>query len=152
MITGPAFIPGKSPNNSLGKIKKGFTVFVNIGIITAELIIRADDFLIAEQMRLEPGGRANLLILLSRLGAAAAALGTLGEDLWGEQVFQVLENEGVDVSLIRREGTTTVALVLVARTGRESRSPSVLGSGKRRPEPRPCSPPATACPKRGCGI
>ena len=100
---------------------------VAIGDLTADLIIevpdlpiRADDFLIAEQMRLEPGGSANLLILLSRLGAAAAALGTLGEDLWGEQVFQVLESEGVDVSLIRREGTTTVALVLVDGRGRHS--------------------------------
>jgi ribokinase len=100
---------------------------VAVGDLTADLIvevpelpIRADDFLIAEQMRLEPGGNANLLILLSRLGAAAVALGILGADLWGEQAFQILESEGADVSLIRREGTTTVALVLVDSHGRHS--------------------------------
>jgi len=100
---------------------------VSIGDLTADLIvevpdlpIRADDFLITEQMRLEPGGNANLLILLARLGAAAVALGTLGEDLWGEQVFRILESEGVDVSLIRREGTTTVVLVLVDSRGKHS--------------------------------
>ena len=42
---------------------------------------------VAGEMQLEPGGSANLLILLSRLGASAVALGTLGTDLWGEQVF-----------------------------------------------------------------
>jgi len=100
---------------------------VSIGDLTADLIvevpdlpIRADDFFITEQMRLEPGGSANLLILLARLGAAAVALGTLGEDLWGGHVIQILESEGVDVSLIRREGTTTVALVLVDSRGRHS--------------------------------
>jgi len=85
-----------------------------------ELPIRADDFQVAEEMHLEPGGSANLLILLSRLGASAVALGTLGTDLWGEQVFQVLESEGVEVSALRREGTTTVALVLVDGKGRHS--------------------------------
>jgi ribokinase len=98
---------------------------VALGDLTADLIvevpelpIRADDFLLAEEMRLEPGGSANLLILLARLGASAVALGTLGEDTWGEEVYQILRAEEVDVSLIRRQGTTTVALVLVDAAGR----------------------------------
>jgi len=100
---------------------------VAVGDLTADLIfevtelpIRVGDFQVAEEMHLEPGGSANLLILLSRLGASVAALGTLGTDLWGKQVFQALETEGVDVSLLRREGTTTVALVLVDAAGGHS--------------------------------
>jgi sugar/nucleoside kinase (ribokinase family) len=100
---------------------------VVVGDLTADLIIevpelpiQADDLQVAEEMHLESGGSANLLILLSRLGAAAVALGTLGKDLWGEQVFQLLENEGVDVSLLRRDGTTTVVLVLVDAAGHHS--------------------------------
>lgn len=100
---------------------------VAVGDLTADLIvevpgfpIRADDLQVAGEMHLEPGGSANLLILLSRLGASAIALGTLGTDLWGEQVFQVLESEGVEVSALHREGTTTVALVLVDGKGRHS--------------------------------
>ena len=91
-----------------------------VGDLTADLIVEvpelpiADEgFQVAEGLRLEPGGSANLLILLCRLGATAAALGALGKDLWGEQVFQNLEEEGVEVSSINRQGTTTVALVLV---------------------------------------
>jgi sugar/nucleoside kinase (ribokinase family) len=100
---------------------------VAVGDLTADLIvevpalpIRADDFLLAEEMHLEPGGSANLLILLSRLGAAAVALGTLGKDLWGEEVSRILESEEVEISSIRREGTTTVALVLVDSHRRHS--------------------------------
>jgi ribokinase len=100
---------------------------VALGDLTADLIlevpelpIRAEDFQIADAIHLEPGGSANLLILLSRLGASAVALGTLGDDLWGEQVYQILETEGVEVSPIRRQGTTTVALVLVDGKGRHS--------------------------------
>jgi sugar/nucleoside kinase (ribokinase family) len=100
---------------------------VAVGDLTADLVvevpelpIRPDDFRVADAIHLEPGGSANLLILLARLGAAAVALGALGTDLWGEQVYQILESEAVDVSPIRREGTTTVALVLVDSAGRHS--------------------------------
>ena len=98
---------------------------VAVGDLTADLIfqvpelpIRADDFQVGNAIHLEPGGSANLLILLARLGAAAVAVGPLGTDHWGDQVLSVLESERVEVSLIRREGTTTVALVLVDGEGR----------------------------------
>ncbi len=100
---------------------------VAVGDLTADLIVEvpelpiaADDFQIAEAIHLEPGGSANLLILLSRLGAKAAALGALGKDVWGEQVFRILEEEGVEISSISRQGTTTVALVLVDTGGHHS--------------------------------
>jgi len=98
-----------------------------VGDLTADLIIEvpelpiADEgFQVAEGLRLEPGGSANLLILLCRLGATAAALGAVGMDLWGEQVFKILEEEGVGVSPISRKGSTTVALVLVDARGHHS--------------------------------
>jgi sugar/nucleoside kinase (ribokinase family) len=101
--------------------------FVAVGDLTADIVvavqglpIRSSDFQLAEEMHLEPGGSANLLILLSRLGASAIALGTLGADFWGERVFEILQTEGVEVSLLRREGTTTVAVVLVDAAGGHS--------------------------------
>ncbi|UCF95853.1 MAG: hypothetical protein JSV89_11770 [Spirochaetaceae bacterium] len=100
---------------------------VAVGDLTADLIIevpklpvQADEFQVAGPIRLEPGGSANLLILLSRLGAEAAALGTVGTDLWGEQVLRILDAEGIEVSSIRRGGTTTVALVFVDGEGRHA--------------------------------
>jgi sugar/nucleoside kinase (ribokinase family) len=95
-----------------------------VGDLTADLIvevpelpIRAGDFHLADEVLVEPGGSANLLILLSRLGAAAAALGALGTDLWGSRIYEILKAEGVGVSSIRRDGTTTTALVLVGAPG-----------------------------------
>lgn len=100
---------------------------VAVGDLTADLIIEvpelpieAEDFLVTETIRLEPGGSANLLILMSRLGVRTSALGAVGKDLWGEQVFKILEEEGVGVSPISRQGSTTVALVLVDAGGHHS--------------------------------
>jgi sugar/nucleoside kinase (ribokinase family) len=95
-----------------------------VGDLTADLIvevqelpIRAGDFHLAEEVLVEPGGSANLLILLSRLGDVAVALGALGTDLWGSRIYEILQAEGVGVSSIRRDGTTTAALVLVGSPG-----------------------------------
>jgi sugar/nucleoside kinase (ribokinase family) len=109
---------------------------LTVGDLTADLIIEvpelpieAEDFLVSETIRLEPGGSANLLILMSRLGVRTLALGAVGTDLWGEQVFKILEEEGVEVSPISRQGSTTVALVLVDAGGHHSFVGS-FGKGK----------------------
>jgi sugar/nucleoside kinase (ribokinase family) len=100
---------------------------VAIGDLTADLVIEvprlpisADDFQVTETIQLEAGGSANLLIQLSHLGASACALGAVGTDLWGERVLQILKEEGIQVALISRQGTTTVALVLVDTAGNHS--------------------------------
>jgi sugar/nucleoside kinase (ribokinase family) len=46
-----------------------------------------------------------------------AAVGALGDDEWGSQVAAVIDGEGVDLSMVRHEGTTTTVVVLVGRAG-----------------------------------
>jgi ribokinase len=62
---------------------------------------------------IEPGGAGNSLITAARLGAHAAALGCIGEDGNGEQVYQILRAEGVDVSRVQRGADTTNMSVFV---------------------------------------
>lgn len=98
-----------------------------VGDLTADLIVEVpklpivvEGFQVAEGLLLEPGGSANLLILLSRLGVSSFALGAVGTDLWGQQVVRILEEERVQVSLISRQGTTTLVLVLIDDSGHHS--------------------------------
>ena len=78
---------------------------VSIGDLVADLIVsiptlpaEAGHHQIAEEIQLEPGGGANLLIAGARLGYPMAAIGALGDDLWGYEVAGLIRSEGVDLS------------------------------------------------------
>ncbi|CAN5252978.1 aminoimidazole riboside kinase [soil metagenome] len=62
-----------------------------------------------------PGGApANVAVAAARLGAAAAFVGSVGEDLFGDFILRALETEGVDVSAVRRcEPPTRTSLAFV---------------------------------------
>jgi ribokinase len=62
---------------------------------------------------IEPGGAGNSLIVAARLGARAVALGTIGEDGNGQQVYDILHAEGVDVTYVQRGSATQNMTVLV---------------------------------------
>ncbi len=62
---------------------------------------------------IEPGGAGNSLIVAARLGARAVALGTIGEDVNGGQIFAMLAGEGVDVSLVQRGAGSVNMTILV---------------------------------------
>ncbi len=62
---------------------------------------------------IEPGGAGNSLITAARLGARAVALGCIGEDGNGERVYQILSDEGVDVSYVQRGASTVNMSVYV---------------------------------------
>ena len=68
-----------------------------------------------------PGGApANVAVAAAKLGAEAAFVGRLGEDLFGEFVLRALEAVGVDTSAIRRQtppARTTLAFVEVSDSG-----------------------------------
>ncbi len=61
----------------------------------------------------EPGGAGNFLITAARLGARAVALGAVGEDAYGQAVYDMLLAEGVDVSYTQRGAGSVNVLVLV---------------------------------------
>ncbi len=69
----------------------------------------------ASSVTLEPGGMGNFLLAGKRLGMEMHALGVLGDDAFGAELFEILRAEGVDVAgIVRLPGsTTTPVLVLV---------------------------------------
>lgn len=101
-----------------------FQPIVSIGDLAADLIVsiptlpaEAGRHQIAEEIRLEPGGGANFLIVGARLGYPMAAIGALGEDLWGLEVAGLIRGEGVELSGVQWQGSTTRVVVLVSRAG-----------------------------------
>ncbi len=68
-----------------------------------------------------PGGApANVAVAAAKLGAEAAFVGRLGDDLFGDFIFRALEVVGVDTSAILRQPPptrTTLAFVEVAPDG-----------------------------------
>jgi len=77
------------------------------------LPVEADRVQTIRSVSIEPGGAGNFLITAARLGAHAVALGTLGEDIYGQTAYDVLRAEGVDVSHVQRGAGSTNVLVLV---------------------------------------
>lgn len=70
-----------------------------------------------------PGGApANVAVAAARLGAKAAFIGMVGEDSFGRQLRQVLDQEGVDTAGLYGtvESPTTLAIVSVDQTGERS--------------------------------
>jgi len=115
------------PSNSAAPNQKETSVFqpiVSIGDLVADLIVsiptlpaEAGHHQIAEEIQLEPGGGANFLIAGARLGYPMAAIGALGDDLWGREVAGLIRSEGVDLSGVQQQGSTTQVVVLVSQAG-----------------------------------
>ena len=68
-----------------------------------------------------PGGApANVAVAAARLGSEAAFVGSVGRDLFGDFIARALEDEGVDVSAVRRcepPTRTSIAFVEVSDDG-----------------------------------
>ncbi len=62
---------------------------------------------------IEPGGAGNFLITAARLGAHAVAFGAVGEDAYGQSVFEMLRDEHIDVQFAQRGAGSVNVLVLV---------------------------------------
>jgi ribokinase len=95
-------------------------VIVCYGDLVTDLVMTVERLpIVAEQVQtihaitVEPGGAGNFLITASRLGARAVAFGTIGEDAYGQAVYDLLLEEGVDVSYAQRGAGSVNVLVLV---------------------------------------
>jgi fructokinase len=68
-----------------------------------------------------PGGApANVAVAASRLGSAAAFVGSVGEDLFGDFILSALESEGVETGGVSRQSAptrTSLAFVEIAPDG-----------------------------------
>src|SRR5260221_3738175 len=73
--------------------------------------------------RVEPGATGNFLIAGQRIGAQMAALGAVGDDMYGHYVLKILGDEGIDVAgvaAIPGLMTTAVLVLFEPDTGKVS--------------------------------
>ncbi|MDQ8197149.1 carbohydrate kinase [Pelagicoccus enzymogenes] len=65
------------------------------------------------------GAPANVAVGIGRLGGQASLISCLGQDVWGDFLFEALKREGVDVRGVQRTGasSTTQAFVSVDEKG-----------------------------------
>ena len=94
---------------------------VTLGEVVADVYREDTSSEVEMALTARPGGApANLAVAAAKLGAEAAFVGGLGEDLFGEFVLQTVETVGVDASAIVRQAPparTTPAFVEVSGDG-----------------------------------
>jgi len=100
-------------------------ILADYAIRVEQLQLEPKDLQRVSYLALGPGGACNVAIMAAHLGLDVAALGEVGDDLFGEIVLEGLSEEGVDVSgvIISPGARTPVANVLVDERG----EPAYLG-------------------------
>jgi len=100
-------------------------ILADYAIRVEQLQLEPKDLQRVSYLALGPGGACNVAIMAAHLGLKVAALGEVGDDLFGEIVLEGLADEGVDVSgvIISPGARTPVASVLVDERG----EPAYLG-------------------------
>jgi sugar/nucleoside kinase (ribokinase family) len=92
---------------------------VDMIICLPELPLRPLEHQAGEMFAIEPGGLGNVLIMASRLGMRASALGWSGADFYGDQILEILVREGIDTTGVQRPAAPSrICLVLVDAEGR----------------------------------
>lgn len=100
-------------------------ILADYAIRIEQLALQPKDLQRVSYLALGPGGACNVAIMAAHLGLSVAALGEVGDDLFGEIVLEGLAAEGVDVSnvIVTPGARTPVANVLVDEGG----EPAYLG-------------------------
>lgn len=97
-----------------------------IGSINMDLSVRVESFprpgetVTGSAIRRAPGGKgANQAVAAARSGAHVAFLGAVGADTHGRDLLQVLEEEGIDTSLVetRKNASSGTALITIDARG-----------------------------------
>lgn len=97
-----------------------------IGSTNTDMVIKAKKFpvpgetILGEQFLMNPGGKgANQAVAASRLGGIVSFLGKIGDDIFGHQAKQLLQDEGIDVGYIcvDPEKPSGIALITVNQEG-----------------------------------
>lgn len=81
---------------------------VSLGEVVADIYRDEGSSLVEMPFTARPGGApANVAVAASRLGAQAAFVGSVGEDLFGDFILDALEAEGVDTEGVLRQAPPT---------------------------------------------
>ena len=88
---------------------------IGLGEIVADIYREKDPSGVEMGFTARPGGApANVAVAAARLGAEAAFVGSVGQDLFGDFIMRTLETEGVDISAVRRcEPPTRTSIAFV---------------------------------------
>ncbi len=94
------------------------TVLGNINIdfvMRAERMPRPGETLMGSDLKLVPGGKcANQSVTAARVGADVTVIGRLGEDVFGPQLRENLENEGINTDFITSDPETHTGSAFIA--------------------------------------
>ncbi len=96
---------------------------VALGEVVADIYRGEESSAVEMPFTARPGGApANVAVAASRLGAEAAFVGSVGDDLFGNFILNALEAEGVDTGGVRRcEPPTRTSLAFVEIDGEGDR-------------------------------
>lgn len=91
----------------------------DLNVSIEKLPVLHQEHQLVRRVQLEPGGAGNFMLAGARLGARITALGVIGDDLYGREMLQVLESEGVQTRDVIRQpdGNTTLVFVLADEHG-----------------------------------
>ncbi len=94
---------------------------VSLGEVVADIYRDEGSSPVEMPLTARPGGApANVAVASSRLGAEAAFVGSVGEDLFGDFILHALEAEGVETGGVTRQAPptrTSLAFVEIDETG-----------------------------------
>jgi fructokinase len=94
---------------------------VTLGEVVADVYQEQTSSEVELQFTARPGGApANVAVAVAKLGAQAAFVGRLGDDLFGDFILRAFHAVGVDTTAVRREPPptrTTLAFVEVSKDG-----------------------------------
>jgi fructokinase len=97
---------------------------VAVGEVVADIYRNESESPVELPFTARPGGApANVAVAASRLGAEAAFVGSVGDDLFGDFIMRALEAEGVETAAVSRQSSptrTSLAFVEVADDGDRS--------------------------------
>lgn len=90
---------------------------INMDLVTiTEQVPQMGETLLGTQFQMNPGGKgANQAVAAARLGAKVRIVGCVGQDSFGEDLLQHLNNQGVDVSNVvpvTHETTGTATIIV----------------------------------------
>ena len=102
------------------------TMLAALGDLVDDVVVRLDGPInlasdTAAHIRRRPGGSAaNVAVAAARQGAASRFIGQVGDDPMGDVLVSQLTSIGVDMSSVRRSGSTGTIVVVVDQHGERS--------------------------------
>jgi len=91
---------------------------INMDLITSvSRVPEQGETFLGESFMVKPGGKgANQAVAAARLGADVTMIGKVGDDSFGQQLFQQLKNEGIHVEhiAVEKAASTGVANVIIS--------------------------------------